>query len=79
MSHPRFRISVHPIDIEAEDQTDPTSADFAFFGQQGELITGTTANWPATHAKGRANYLPPELERLHARNSLSQLLQMTRP
>lgn len=61
---PRFRISVRAIDIEAESEHDPT---FAEFGQQGELITGTTAECVATHAKGRADYLPSELEKLHGK------------
>lgn len=43
---------------------DPT---FAEFGQGGELITGTTAVCVATHAKGRADYLPSELEKLHGK------------
>lgn len=62
---PRFRISVRATDIEVEDQTGPTFAEFTFFGRQGELITGTTADCAPAHAKGRTNYLPPELEKLH--------------
>lgn len=52
--------------MQVEDEPNPLFAEFAFFGAQGDLITGKV-QIPICcvgHAKGWIGYVPPEIEEL---------------
>lgn len=64
---PRYKIAVRAIDLDTEEQQNPTFAEFSFFGKQGEIITGQNVDLAVANAAGRVGYTPPEIEELPGR------------
>lgn len=58
------QIAVRAIDLDTEEQQNPTFAEFSFFGKQGEIITGQNVDLAVANAAGRVGYTPPEIEEL---------------
>lgn len=53
---------VHAIDVGCVDPAAAKFAEFTFFGTRGDIVVGKDAVFLVATARGRVDYVPPDLE-----------------
>lgn len=65
---PRYRISLHGVYANINEEANPTFAEFTFFGQQGNIIIGKDIDYLLAETRGRNEDTPHEISDLVGKN-----------
>lgn len=65
-----YRISLCAVDVQTNEEANPTFAEFTFFGAQGDIIIGKDAEYVVAETRGQAGYVPCEISDLVGRKFL---------